>query len=92
MEYLNKTKEGYSVKETTQEVTKLLSNAYANSFLRDPELVRRYNIASKTGTALLIDRNGSYKEDEFLHSFFGYFPAYKPRVFNILVCYRPEGC
>ena len=38
----------------------------------------RHTIAAKTGTAQIADGSGGYFEDDFLHSFFGYFPAFDP--------------
>ena len=52
----------------------------------------RYSIAAKTGTAQIakVSERGYY-EDRFLHSFFGYFPAYNPRFLIFLYTVEPQG-
>ena len=50
-----------------------------------------YSIAAKTGTAQLIDpKTGGYAEGKVLHSFFGYFPAYNPKVIVFLYAVDPQ--
>ncbi len=51
-----------------------------------------YSIAAKTGTAQIADsENGGYYEDKYLHSFFGYFPAYDPEYLILLYTVEPKG-
>lgn len=51
-----------------------------------------YSIAAKTGTAQIPrqDERG-YEETEFLHAFFGYFPAYDARFLIFMFLERPQG-
>ena len=51
-----------------------------------------YSIAAKTGTAQIPreDKRG-YEETEFLHAFFGYFPAYDARFLIFMFLERPLG-
>ena len=84
-ENINKRGKRIFKKETTDEVTKMLVKSYDEVLysgrLRNP----RYQIAVKTGTALMVDPNTrKYSKDKFLHSFFGYFPASRPEYIVLL--------
>lgn len=51
-----------------------------------------YSIAAKTGTAQIPRHDGrGYEETEFLHAFFGYFPAYDARFLIFIFLERPQG-
>ena len=56
----------------------------------DPKDFTHYSVAAKTGTAQIAD-NGSYINGKYLHSFFGYFPAYNPRFIIFLYTLEPIG-
>jgi cell division protein FtsI/penicillin-binding protein 2 len=78
--------------ETVDEVKRMLvtvvDTALANGKLKKD----RYTIAAKTGTAAIADhQNGGYYSDRWLHSFFGFFPAYDPRFIVFLYQYYPKG-
>jgi cell division protein FtsI/penicillin-binding protein 2 len=47
-------------------------------------------VAAKTGTAQIAVKGG-YSEDDFLHSFFGYVPAYDPQFLIFLMTVKPRG-
>ena len=51
-----------------------------------------YSVAAKTGTAQIPDHvNGGYFADRYLHSFFGFFPAYNPKFIVFLYQIYPRG-
>ena len=50
-----------------------------------------YSIAAKTGTAQIAkDKERGYYEDRFLHTFFGYFPAFQAKFLVFLFTYDPK--
>ncbi|HEY4494617.1 MAG TPA: penicillin-binding transpeptidase domain-containing protein, partial [Candidatus Paceibacterota bacterium] len=79
-------------KETTEEVTKMLVEVVDTALRKGEVKMDRYSIAAKTGTAQIADEtNGGYYSDRYLHSFFGYFPAYSPRFIIFLYHKYPKG-
>ncbi|MFQ5540895.1 MAG: peptidoglycan D,D-transpeptidase FtsI family protein [Candidatus Paceibacteria bacterium] len=78
--------------ETAETVTGMLvevvDTALRGGTVKIPEL----SVAAKTGTAQIAraDERGYY-DDRFLHSFFGYFPAYDARFFVFLYAVAPQG-
>ena len=78
--------------ETSEDITRMLVNVVDTS-LRGGKLKKEhYTIAAKTGTAQIADPlSKKYYEDKFLHSFFGYFPAYNPRFLIFLYTVEPKG-
>ncbi len=78
--------------ETSKEITRMLVTV-VDKALRDGKVkLDRYSVAAKTGTAQMpkIGGNGYYT-DRYLHSFFGYFPAYNPRFLVFLYSVYPKG-
>jgi len=79
-------------KETAEEVTRMLVKVVDTALRKGAVKMDRYSIAAKTGTAQIADReNGGYYTDRYLHSFFGYFPAYNPRYIIFLYHVYPKG-
>ncbi|PIQ91760.1 MAG: hypothetical protein COV70_02010 [Parcubacteria group bacterium CG11_big_fil_rev_8_21_14_0_20_39_22] len=78
--------------ETASAVTNMLVNAVDTGLSGGKEKMERYSIAAKTGTAQIADENKrGYYDDRFLHSFFGFFPAYNPRFLVFYFTVEPKG-
>ncbi len=80
-------------KETTDSVTGMLVKVVDEKIAVSHPNIRmeRYSIAAKTGTAQIADKSGGYYSDRYLHSFFGYFPAYDPEFLVFLYQVYPKG-
>jgi stage V sporulation protein D (sporulation-specific penicillin-binding protein) len=79
-------------KETSEEITRMLVEVVDKALLGGSVKIENYSIAAKTGTAQIPDpRNGGYHDDKYLHSFFGYFPAYKPEYIIFLYAIEPKA-
>ncbi len=79
-------------KETADDVTKMLVRVVDESLKKGAYKMDHYSIAAKTGTAQIADRiNRGYYRDRYLHSFFGYFPAYNPRFIVFLYHVYPKN-
>ena len=50
-----------------------------------------YSIAAKTGTAQIPKQGESGYSEEYLHTFFGYAPAFDPKFLVLLYLERPQG-
>lgn len=78
--------------ETSEKITKMLVRVVDEALLEGKVKMEHYSIAAKTGTAQIARTDGrGYYEDRYLHSFFGYFPAYDPQYIVFLYTYYPKG-
>lgn len=80
------------VSETTaRTITRMLVEVVDTKLAEGKGKIPGYSVAAKTGTAQLPDAvSGGYSED-FLHTFFGYAPAYDPRFLVFLYVKKPQG-
>lgn len=78
-------------KETAETITRMLVDVVDMSLAGGRAKMPHYSIAAKTGTAQMPNVGGKGYSDEFLHSFFGYFPAYSPRFLILMFLERPQG-
>ncbi len=78
--------------ETSHQISEMLTKVVDTALLEGSVKMDRYSVAAKTGTAQIVDPStGKYYPDQYLHSFFGYFPAYNPRFLVFLYTVRPQG-
>ena len=81
--------------ETAKEMTSLLAGVVAEGGTDASSPVPGYQIAGKTGTAHMLQPNGSYSDENgdvhLLTSFAGYLPAGDPELSIIVMIEQPEG-
>lgn len=78
--------------QTVDDVKRMLVSVVDTSLAQGKLKKEHYTIAAKTGTAAMADPvNGGYHSDRWLHSFFGFFPAYNPRFIVFLYQVHPKG-
>ncbi|MEK7606066.1 MAG: penicillin-binding protein 2 [Patescibacteria group bacterium] len=78
--------------EASRTITRMLVRVVDEWLLGGTVMKEHYSIAAKTGTAQIADKvNRGYYDDRYLHSFFGYFPAYDPKFIVFLYAEEPKG-
>jgi cell division protein FtsI/penicillin-binding protein 2 len=78
-------------KETSDEISRMLVQVVDKALANGTVMLPHYSVAAKTGTAQIAKPGAGYYDDRFLHSFFGYFPAYNPRFLVFLYTVEPQG-
>ncbi len=80
-------------KETSEEITRMLVNVVDKALRNGTAKIPGYSVAAKTGTAQMTEEGkvGGYVEGKYLHSFFGYFPAYQPKFLVFLFHIYPKN-
>lgn len=77
--------------EAAEATTRMLVEVVDTSLKGGTVKIDEYSIAAKTGTAQIAAPTGGYYDDRYLHSFFGYFPAYEPKFIIFLFASEPKG-
>jgi len=77
--------------ETSEEISRMLVKVVDDALRGGTVALNNHSIAAKTGTAQIASPDGGYYEDKYLHSFFGYFPAYEPEYLVFLYHIEPQG-
>jgi len=78
-------------KESSETITQMLVHVVDTELGQGKYSMKEYALAAKTGTAEIPNASGGYREDAYLHSFFGYYPAYEPRFIVLLYQIHPKG-
>lgn len=76
--------------ETAEVITRMLVTVFDEALLGGEVKMEHYSIAAKTGTAQIASPDGAYYDDRYLHSFFGYFPAYDAKYPIFLMNVEPK--
>ncbi|PIT91094.1 hypothetical protein COU17_02280 [Candidatus Kaiserbacteria bacterium CG10_big_fil_rev_8_21_14_0_10_49_17] len=77
--------------ETTEAVTRMLVKVVDEELAHGEAKFDHYSMAAKTGTAQIAKTGArGYYDDRYLHSFFGYFPAYDARFLIFYMTIEPN--
>jgi cell division protein FtsI/penicillin-binding protein 2 len=78
--------------KTSEEISRMLTTVVDDALGQGKYSMPHHTIGAKTGTAQIADPNGGgYYEDKYLHSFFGYFPAFNPQFIVFMYTVEPKG-
>ena len=78
--------------DTSEEISSMLTTVVDDALGHGKFKMPHHTIGAKTGTAQIANPNGGgYYEDKYLHSFFGYFPAFNPQFIVFMYTVEPKG-
>ncbi|KKT41141.1 MAG: hypothetical protein UW28_C0013G0035 [Parcubacteria group bacterium GW2011_GWA2_44_13] len=77
--------------ETSTTISKMLVDVVDLALAGGNAKIAGYSIAAKTGTAQIPKKDGKGYSDQYLHTFFGYFPAYNPQYLILMFLEKPQG-
>lgn len=75
--------------KTATKLKSMLISVVDNGF--DKARINGYDIAGKTGTAQIPDDKGGYMENEYIHDFVGFAPAFNPKFVILIKIDKPKG-
>lgn len=75
---------------TIDEIRGMLVYNVDNALLKGKRKNPHYSIGAKTGTAQIASKYGGYIEGKNIHTFIGFFPAYKPRFIIFMYTVDPK--
>ena len=76
--------------KTSQQLKSMLVDVVDKGF--DKARISGYDVAGKTGTAQIPDGKGHYLDNnQFVHDFVGFAPAYSPRFVILIKMDKPKG-
>ncbi len=78
-------------KDTSEEITRMLSRVVDEALLEGTVKLEHYSVAAKTGTAQIPNENAKGYSEEYLHSFIGYAPAFDAKFLTFLYVKKPQG-
>ncbi|TSC68691.1 MAG: Uncharacterized protein G01um101466_349 [Parcubacteria group bacterium Gr01-1014_66] len=90
-EYTSVTPKRVLRQETSEMVSRMLSKVVDDTLAGGLVALPDYHIAAKTGTAQIPNSDDSGYSDYYLHTFFGYAPAFDPRFLILLFLEKPVG-
>lgn len=77
------------LEKTAIKIKSMLVSVVNNGF--DQARINGYDVAGKTGTAQIPDSKGGYLENEYIHNFVGFAPAFNPRFVILIKVDKPRG-
>lgn len=79
-------------RRATDDITAMMIKAVDEALLGGTLKLNDYSVAGKTGTAQIAKTDGrGYRDDAFLHAFFGFYPAYEPKIIGYFYLINPQG-
>ena len=78
-------------KESSDTISRMLTTVVDTTLANGEAKIPGYRIGAKTGTAQIPKKDGKGYSDEYLHTYFGFGPAFDPRFLVVLYLEEPQG-